>query len=113
MLMDRLLVCGAYSAPMSASVRMSDRSGDQPGKGSRGGREESGRPEARKESKIVCDGRGPDVGGEVVEPAPETARQSIGALQTRDVGFYAGPEVAQLAVDPVALDHVHDAQAGL
>ena len=24
---------------------------------------------------------------------------------------YAGPEVAQLAIDPIALDHVHDAQA--
>jgi hypothetical protein len=48
----------------------------------------------------------------VVESAPETARETKGALQTRDVGFYAGPEVAQLAVDPVALDHVHDAQAG-
>ena len=48
----------------------------------------------------------------MVEPAPETASQTIGALQTRDVGFYAGSEVAQLAIDPVALDHVHDAQAG-
>ena len=48
----------------------------------------------------------------MVEPAPETACQAIGALQTRDVGFYAGSEVAQLAIDPVALDHVLDAQAG-
>src|SRR5271165_2134045 len=68
--------------------------------------------EARKESEIVGDGRRPDVGREVVEPAPKTARQPIGALQTRDVGFYAGPEVAQFAIDPVALDHIHDAQAG-
>ena len=64
--------------------------------------DESGGPEARKESEIVGDGRRPDVGGEVVEPTPETTRQTIGALQTRDVGFYAGPEVAQLAIDPVA-----------
>ena len=49
----------------------------------------------------------------MVEPAPDAARQTIGALQTRDVGFDAGSEVAQLAVDPVALDHVLDAQAGL
>src|SRR5271168_606229 len=49
----------------------------------------------------------------MVEPAPDAARQTIGALQTRDVRFDAGSEVAQLAIDPVALDHVHDAQAGL
>ena len=73
---------------------------------------DSGRPDARKESKIVGDGRGPDVGREVVEPAPDASRQTIGALQTRDVGFYPGSEVAQLAIDPVALDHVDDAQAG-
>ena len=48
----------------------------------------------------------------MVEATPETARQTIGAFQARDVGFYAGPEVTQLAIDPVAFDHVHDAQAG-
>jgi len=47
----------------------------------------------------------------VVEPAPDASGPSVGALQTRDVGFDAGSEVAQLAIDPVALDHVHDAQA--
>jgi len=76
-----------------------------------GGWTESGRREARKEREIVGDGRRPDVGHEVVEPAPETARQPVGALQTRNVGFYACPEVAQLSIDPVALDHVHDAEA--
>src|ERR1700685_241528 len=49
----------------------------------------------------------------MVEPAPDAARQTIGALQARDVGFDAGSEIAQLAINPVALDHVHDAQAGL
>ena len=48
----------------------------------------------------------------MVEPAPETTRQTVGALQARDVGLDAGPEVAQLAIDPVAFDHVRDAQAG-
>ena len=50
--------------------------------------------------------------GEVIEPAPETAGQAIGAFQARDVRFYAGSEVAQLAIDPVAFDHVDDAEAG-
>ena len=49
----------------------------------------------------------------MVEPAPNAARQTIAALQARDFGFDAGSEVAQLAIDPVAFDHVHDAQAGL
>src|SRR5271169_1565269 len=49
----------------------------------------------------------------VVEPAPDATRQTLAALQARDVGFDAGSEVAQLAIDPVALDPVHDAQAGL
>ena len=49
----------------------------------------------------------------MVEPAPDATRETKGALQARDVGFDAGPEVAQLAIDPVALDHVLDAQAGL
>ena len=48
----------------------------------------------------------------MVEAAPDAARQAIGALQARDVGFDASSEVAQLAVDPVALDHIQDAQAG-
>ena len=58
----------------------------------------------RKEGEVVGDDGGPDVGCKVVEPTPETARQTIGVLQTRDVGLYAGLEVAQLAIDPVALD---------
>ena len=49
----------------------------------------------------------------MVEATPETTGQAIGALQARDVGFDAGSEVAQLAIDPVAFDHIHDAQAGL
>ena len=45
------------------------------------GRERSGRLEAGEEGKVVGDDRGPDVSPEVVEPAPEAARQTIGALQ--------------------------------
>ena len=41
-----------------------------------------------------------------------TARQTIGALQARDASFDTGAEVAQLAIDPVALDHVLHVQAG-
>jgi len=97
-------VARAYSVSMGAKVQMTDRSGDQPGFGWLDGKRESGRPEPRKEGKVVGDDRGPDVCSEVVEPAPDAARQTIGALQTRDVGFYPGSEVAQLAIDPVALD---------
>ena len=39
----------------------------------------------------------------MIEPAPDATRQTVGALQTGDVRFYAGSEVAQLAIDPVAL----------
>ncbi len=39
------------------------------------------------------------------------AGQTIGALGSR-CRPYAGSEVAQLAIDPVALDHVDDTQAG-
>src|SRR5580693_1149856 len=86
---------------------------DQPGSERLDGRRESGRLEPGKEGKVVSDGCRPDVGSEVVEPAPDATRQAKGALQTRDVRFYAGSKVAQLAIDPVALDHVLDAQAGL
>ncbi len=65
--------------------------------------EKSGRLEPGKEGEVVGDDRGPDVGLEVVEPAPDAARQTIGALQTRDVGFDAGSEVAQVAVDQLLL----------
>jgi hypothetical protein len=87
--------------------------GGQPGWDWLGGRTGSGRPEAREESEIVGDCRRPDVGREVFEPAPQTTSQTVGALQTRDVGLNGGPEVAEFAIDPVALDHVGDAQAGL
>jgi len=68
--------------------------------------------EPGKEGEVVSDDRRPDVGPEVVEPAPEATSETKGALQTRNVRFDAGAEVAQLAIDPVALDHVLDAQAG-
>ena len=48
----------------------------------------------------------------MVEPAPETTRQTVGALQAPRCRIDARPEVAQLAIDPVAFDHVRDAQAG-
>ena len=44
--------------------------------------EKSGRLEPGEESEVVRDDRGPDVGPEVVEPAPDAARQTKGALQT-------------------------------
>ncbi len=49
----------------------------------------------------------------MIKAAPGAARQAVGALQAGDTGLDAGAEVAQLAIDPVAFDHVFDPQAGL
>src|SRR6202023_3764055 len=54
-----------------------------------------------------------DVGLEVREAPPWGARKAIGALEAGDASLDAGAEVAQLAIDPVALDHVLDRQAAL
>src|SRR5215831_13477591 len=68
----------------------------------------SGAGEPGQQRHVVGDDRRPDIGLEVREPAPGAATQAEGSLQARDVGFDAGAEVAQLAIDPVALDHVFD-----
>src|SRR5580704_1808384 len=79
-----------------------------------GGRmERSDKLEPGEEREIEGDDRGPDISVEVVEPAPSAARQAEAALYPRDAGFDTGAEVAELAIDPTALDHVFDAQAGL
>ena len=67
--------------------------------------------ETGEQHQVVRDHRGPDVGLEVIEPAPSAAGQTIGALQAGDPGLDPGAEVAQLAIDPAALDHVFDRQA--
>ncbi len=72
----------------------------------------SGRPETSEEDEVVIDDRGPDVGLEVIKPAPDAARQAVGSLQARYPGFDASTEVAQLAINPLAFDHVLDAEAG-
>jgi hypothetical protein len=41
------------------------------------------------------------------------AGQTIGSLQAGDPGLDPGAEVARLAIDPAALDHVFDRQAAL
>src|SRR3954464_1798998 len=69
--------------------------------------------QANEDNKVVGHHRGPDIGFEVVEPAPGTAGQAVGPLEARDAGLDPGAEVAQLAIDPAAADHVFDAEAAL
>src|SRR4051812_44279000 len=69
--------------------------------------------EANEESEVVGHDRGPDVSLEVVEPAPGATGQAVGPLEAGDAGLDPGPEVAQLAIDPVAADHVFDREAAL
>src|SRR4051795_1364907 len=64
------------------------------------------------------EGRGradPRDGGsiEVIEPAPSTACQTVGSLEAGNPGLDPGAEVAQLAINPAALDYVVDGQAAL
>src|SRR5215208_8186127 len=53
------------------------------------------------------------IGLEVVEPAPGAAGQAVGPLEAGDTRLDAGAEVAQLAIDPAAADHVFGAEAAL
>src|SRR3954466_12913194 len=69
--------------------------------------------QANQDSEVVGHHRGPDIGLEVVEPAPGAAGQAVGPLEAGDAGLDPGPEVAQLAIDPAAADHVFDAEAAL
>ena len=69
--------------------------------------------QANEDNEVVGHHRGPDIGLEVVEPAPGAAGQAVGPLEAGDTGLDAGPEVAQLAIDPAAADHVFDAEAAL
>src|SRR5271170_4748336 len=55
---------------------------------------------AREQHQVVGDHRGPDVGLEVVEPAPGAACSAIGAFEAGDAGLDPGAEVAQPAIDP-------------
>ena len=65
--------------------------------------------ELREEREIEGDARRPDKSVELVEPPPGAARHAETALYPRDAGFDTGAEVAKLAIDPSALDHVFDA----
>src|SRR4051794_10273661 len=69
--------------------------------------------QANESNEVVGHHRGPDIGLEVVEPAPGAAGQAVGPLEAGDAGLDPGPEVAQLAIDPAAADHVFDAEAAL
>src|SRR3954464_13722518 len=69
--------------------------------------------QANEDKEVEAPHRGPDIGFEVVEPAPGAAGQAVGPLEAGDAGLDPGPEVAQLAVDPAAADHCFDAEAAL
>src|SRR3954451_2648493 len=69
--------------------------------------------QANQDSEVVGHHRGPDISLEVVEPAQGAAGKAVGPLKAGDAGLDAGAEVAQLAIDPAAADHVFDAEAAL
>src|SRR5690242_14213807 len=69
--------------------------------------------QANEDNEVVGHHRGPDIGLEVVEPAPSAARQAVGSLEAGDAGLDPSPEVAQLAIDPAAADHIFNAEAAL
>src|SRR5438552_2327502 len=69
--------------------------------------------EAGEQHQVVRHHRGPEVGLEVIEAAPGAAGQTVGSLEAGDPGLDPGAEVAQLAIDPAALDYVFDRQAAL
>jgi len=61
--------------------------------------------EAGEQHQVVGDDGGPDVGLEVVEPAPDAACSTIGAFEDGDAGLDPGAEVTQPAIDPLALGY--------
>src|SRR4051794_3782054 len=61
--------------------------------------------QANESNEVVGHHRGPDIGLEVVEPAPGATRQAVGPLEAGDAGLDPGAEVAQLAIDPAAADY--------
>src|SRR3954466_16069575 len=69
--------------------------------------------QTNKDNEVVGHHRGPDIGLEVGEPAPGAAGQAVGPLEAGDTRLDAGAEVAQLAIDPAAADHVFGAEAAL
>src|SRR5271166_5265576 len=69
--------------------------------------------EAGEQHQVVGHYRRPDVGFEVVEPAPGATCETVAALEAGDAGLDPGTEVAQPAIDPAALDHVFDSDAAL
>src|SRR5271155_4728695 len=69
--------------------------------------------EACQQHQVVGHHCGPDVGLEVIDPAPSAACHAIAALEAGDTGLDPSAEVAQLAIDPAALDHVFDSEAAL
>src|ERR1044072_1725940 len=69
--------------------------------------------QADEERQIVGHDRRPDVSLEVVETAPRATGQAVGPLEARDASLDPGREVAQLAIDPAAADHVLDLEPAL
>src|SRR3954467_4324859 len=69
--------------------------------------------QANENNEVVGHDRGPDIGLEVVEPAPGAAGQAVGPLEAGDAGLDAGADVSPLAIDPVAADHVFDLETAL
>ena|SRR6516162_2280014 len=69
--------------------------------------------ETAEQHQIVGHHGRPDVGLEVVKPAPGAACGAIGAFEAGDPSLDAGAKVAQPAVHPGAFDHLGNGDAGL
>ena len=68
---------------------------------------------ASEDEQIAAEDRAPDVGAEGGQALPGAAVEAEDALEPGDDAFDAGPEVAQLAVDPGAAGHVGDLEAAV
>ena len=66
---------------------------------------------ARDHPEIVRDHRRPDEGPELCESPPVAPAEAEAALEVRDHGLHAGPEVPQPPVDPRGRGHVRGLEA--
>ena len=62
---------------------------------------------------IVRHDGAPDILPETRPALPVAAIQTKGPFQPGNIGFEAGPKVAQFLVNPQALDHLQNSQASL
>ncbi len=77
------------------------------------GLEAKARERATSGDEVRRDDGGADVAGEAFLASPVYPLEAEATLQERNPALDAGAEVPQLAVHPMALDHVEDVEASL